>query len=124
MPRSMTRSGAAASVASVALSVLLFANASHALEASACVAAADSAQRLRLAGKLLSAQDALVTCADPSCPGVVRVACSEWLTDVKKSIPTVVFAARETTHSCTASGDRTETHDLLDVDVKVDGKLL
>jgi hypothetical protein len=106
---------------SVLLASLLASRAAWPLDAGSCVQAADSAQQLRLTGRLLAAQDQLVSCADPSCPPVVRVACSEWLNDIRKSIPSVVLAAKESVERC---GREAAVRDLADVDVRLDGRLL
>jgi hypothetical protein len=117
----MRASRAGVALSSV-LSVLLASSGARALDAATCVQAADSGQQLRLAGRLLAAQDKLVACADPSCPPVVRVACSDWLNDIRKSIPSVVFAAKVKVERC--GGGAGEMRDLTDVDVRLDGRLL
>lgn len=57
-----------------------------------CVAQSDEGQFLRDHGKLLLAREALVACAQDSCPQVVRKACAEWLDDVTSRLPTVVLS--------------------------------
>jgi hypothetical protein len=57
----------------------------------ACVAASTDGQALRDAGKLRAAREKLLACARDQCPSIVRKYCSEWLADVEKRIPSVVF---------------------------------
>jgi len=52
------------------------------------------AQKLRKAGSLVAARDALVTCGQGSCPEIVRDKCVEWLPEVEAEIPTVVLVAK------------------------------
>jgi hypothetical protein len=115
------RRSALASAFSVLLASVLASREAWPLDAGSCVRSADSAQQLRLAGKLLAAQEQLVACADPGCPPVVRVACSEWLNDIRKSIPSVVLAAKESVRRC---GGEAAVRDVVDVDVQIDGRLL
>jgi hypothetical protein len=60
----------------------------------ACVAASTDGQALRDAGKLREAREKLVACARDQCPPIVRKYCSEWLADVEKRLPSVVFRAQ------------------------------
>jgi len=64
-------------------------------ETAQCIASHVEAQRLRRDGKLRTARDALVQCARPACPEVLVGECSELLTSVNQSIPTLVFEARD-----------------------------
>jgi hypothetical protein len=107
----------------VVLSMSLATRTVHALDAPACVQAAEEAQKLRKSGALLAAQDQLVACSDLDCPSVVRVACADWLGEVRKAIPSVVFAAKEALPRC-GGGDPAATRDVTDVDVSMDGRLL
>lgn len=61
----------------------------------ACVAATDKAQDLRTARKLLEAREALLECAQPSCPNVIRKDCTRWLAEVDDGLPSVVIRARD-----------------------------
>jgi hypothetical protein len=79
----------------------------------ACVQASDKAQQLRVAGKLLAARDALHTCIQDGCPGVVREACSQWLGEVQASLPSIVIGAKDS-----------DGKDLLDLKVSIDGTLV
>jgi len=62
--------------------------------ATACMQSADRAQVLRRQGKLGAARMALRTCADASCPAVVRDDCRIWTAELQAAQPTVVFAVR------------------------------
>ena len=62
--------------------------------ATACMQSADRAQVLRRQGKLGAARTALRTCADASCPAVVRDDCRIWTAELQAAQPTVVFAVR------------------------------
>lgn len=55
-----------------------------------CVDASERGQHARRATKLLEARSLFVACAAASCPGAVRSACSEWLSAVEASIPSIV----------------------------------
>lgn len=66
-------------------------------ETAQCISSHVEAQRLRRDGKLRAARDALVQCANPSCPTVLVEECSQLLTSVNRSIPTLVFEARDAT---------------------------
>lgn len=59
----------------------------------ACVEAAEGAQDLRSASKLVEAREKLLVCARDVCPAVVRKDCSQWLKETEASVPTVVFRA-------------------------------
>ena len=78
-----------------------------------CVQAAHDGQRLRDAGKLGQAEEALVTCSAPTCPAVVRDYCVGWLADVRARQPSIVLGARD------ARGN-----DLYQVRVLLDGREL
>ena len=67
-------------------------------------------QRLRKEGRLVEARPELLVCARDPCPKVFQPECVEWLGDVEKRVPTVVFRARD------ARGE-----DVADVHVSVDG---
>jgi hypothetical protein len=94
------------------LSALLTAAASRADEPTKqeCIAANESAQALRQAGKLRDAQSKLSVCIASSCPGPVRDDCGQRLDDLQRAIPTVVFDIKDATG-----------RDLLGVQVSIDG---
>jgi hypothetical protein len=75
----------------------------------ACVTAFVEAQKLRKSGSLVKARAELVTCAQTSCPEVVRDKCVAWLPEVEAETPSVILVAK--------SGDGS---DLTDVEVHID----
>ena len=77
----------------------------------ACLDAAEQGQTLRDSGAYLRARDRFVACAGDECPGEVRKRCVDWLEDVEKLLPTVVFGAQQ------------GTGEVADVRVLVDGAL-
>jgi hypothetical protein len=78
-----------------------------------CVAANESAQDLQHAGKLREARARLAVCIADTCPGAVREDCGQRLADVDRSIPTIVFDAKD------AAGN-----DVSAVRVSMDGQAL
>ena len=79
----------------------------------ACIEANTKAQDLRREGKLSEARGQLRTCADPSCPELVRDDCTKRLDDLERAQPTIIFGAKD------ASG-----RDMGAVAVTVDGRPL
>jgi len=79
----------------------------------ACIAANESAQDLRGAGKLIEARAQLATCVSESCPGPVRQDCAARLADVDKALPTLVLVAKDASDG-----------DLAGVRATIDGKAL
>jgi hypothetical protein len=75
-----------------------------------CVAANESAQDLRGAGKLREARQKLAICISESCPGPIREDCAQRLQEVEAAIPTITIEAVDT-----------EGHDLTNVRVTMDG---
>ncbi len=101
-------------VATLALpTVMLAPSVAAAADKAACVAASDSAQGLRSAMKLREARKQLLVCVQDDCPAVVKKDCGDWLAEVDKAIPTVVF------HVTDATGG-----DVSAVKVLVDGAVL
>jgi hypothetical protein len=76
----------------------------------ACAQAAEKAQELRSAGKLLGSLEKLRVCVRTSCPAFLRRDCAQWRTEVEASLPTVVVAAHAD-----------DGRDLVAVRVTVDG---
>jgi hypothetical protein len=97
----------------IALAVLVVSTAAAADDKAACLAASSQGQTLRNAHQLLEAREQFRICSGQQCPGVVQHDCEDWLGEIDKSIPTVVLAAKD------GSG-----HDLFDVTVTVDGKVI
>lgn len=60
-----------------------------------CVSAYVDGQRLRKDGALLTARQELILCASEACPQTLRQQCGPWLDELERSIPSVVFAARD-----------------------------
>src|SRR5438552_19090580 len=79
----------------LASALLGVASPSLADEKLACVNAADAAQRLRNANKLLEARANLQICARDVCPSIVRSDCTRWRAEVEASVPTVVLRAQD-----------------------------
>lgn len=78
-----------------------------------CPAAYEAGQKLRKEGKLVSAREQLLVCAQDACASFIRSDCALWLGEVEQSMPTVVLVAEST-----AGGD------LVDVRVRLDGRAL
>lgn len=76
---------------SLAASLLSSATA-QADDKAACIAANDSANTLRQAGRLKEAKKQYLACAEAHCPKVVRDECLERVGSVDASIPTIVVA--------------------------------
>jgi hypothetical protein len=74
-----------------------------------CVAASESAQDLRIGGRLRDAREKFGLCVSASCPRPVREDCAQRLAEIDQSMPTVVFAAKD------AAGE-----DLFAVSVRMD----
>jgi hypothetical protein len=60
-----------------------------------CIDANETAQTLRKTAKLREAEQRLLVCVAPSCPGPVRDDCAQRLTEVRAAIPTIVFAVKD-----------------------------
>jgi hypothetical protein len=78
-----------------------------------CVTANESAQSLRRNGKLRAARREFLRCTSKACPGPVRDDCEEQLSEVDRTIPSIVFVVTDDAG-----------HNLEHVQVKVDGELL
>ena len=95
------------------IALLLVSGAAYGQEPSnACSDAYVASQRLERAGKLVEARREMLTCADASCPSAIQTDCVQWLGELRRKLPSAVFAVRD-------SGG----HDLVDVRVLVDGAL-
>ena len=88
-------------------------SAARADEKVACVTAAESAQQQRSEGKLRDARLSLHLCARDVCPALVRNDCTQWLTEIEASLPTIVLRA---------TGARGQ--DITDIKVSLDGQAL
>ena len=80
---------------------------------SECIAANESAIKLRSDHKLLEARDQTVVCASSSCPGAIRNVCQQRIASLNVALPSIVFQAKD------AGGN-----DLTAVTVTIDGRPL
>jgi hypothetical protein len=78
-----------------------------------CVAASETGQGLRSAGRLRDARTKFRECVSQSCPRPVREDCAQRVAEMETAIPTLVLAAKD------LAGN-----DLLAVAVRVDGQSL
>jgi hypothetical protein len=60
-----------------------------------CIAANESAQDLRQAGKLREARQKLTLCLATSCPELLRQDCAQRVNDIDAAMPTVVFEVKD-----------------------------
>lgn len=60
-----------------------------------CAQAYEDAQEHRSEGRLGQAGEALLICAQAHCPAFVQTDCAQWLTEVKKEMPSVIFEATD-----------------------------
>ncbi len=95
-------------VGMTALTSVMGTTAAHANDRQACLEAYDNAQTMKQEGKLVAARERLLVCARNVCPTILRKDCTQWLSEVDASIPTVVISVQD------ASG-----RDLVDVKVTV-----
>lgn len=75
----------------------------------ACIAAHESGQEKRLAGRLLDARKALSQCAAKQCPREIATQCTQWLMELRGEIPSVVLVVRDQ-----QGRDRSDARVLLD----------
>lgn len=100
-----------------ATAVVAFALAGTSLSATAraddkaCMAAAARGQELRDEGRLVEAKPFFQQCADAACPAPIPGYCADWLADLNKKLPSVVFRATD------ESG-----RDVADASAVIDGK--
>jgi hypothetical protein len=86
---------------------------SRADDKAVCLEATERGQSLRATHKLVEARKQFLACARAECPAIVQQTCGGWLTEIEKSLPSVVITAKD------ASGA-----DVVDVTVTVDGEPL
>jgi hypothetical protein len=77
-----------------------------------CVAASERAQQLKSAGKLSDAREQLMVCSRAECPKLIQQDCTQWMSEVLGTLPSVVPGAKDK-----------KGRDVLDVRVAVDGKV-
>jgi hypothetical protein len=85
--------GAALFVVLAAMGTTLPATAQSGDVKAACLNAYEQAQVARNASKFAEARTSLLACAQEECPGLVRADCVQWLTDLEKAYPSVVYDA-------------------------------
>ncbi len=81
-------------------------------ERQACLVAHGETQAQRNKGLVVSARDAARACAAPICPNLLRTDCVQWLADIDRSVPSVIFEVK------------TDEGDVSNVRVSVDDKLV
>ncbi len=79
----------------------------------ACLSASEKGQKARSAGRLREAHEHFLVCGAEGCPALVKNDCVNWNADLLRSMPSVVFGARD------KAG-----RDLFDVTVSMDGEVL
>ncbi len=62
-----------------------------------CIAASESGQDLRHAGKLNDARTQFAVCVAASCPGPIRDDCAQRRNEIAKAMPSVVFEVKDAT---------------------------
>lgn len=77
-------------------------------EKAACLAKHEEAQVSQQQGRLRAARDALLACARPRCPALLRADCTSWLSALVSEIPSVVISAES------KRGDETDVRVLID----------
>lgn len=90
---------------------LTLSSVAYAQDKKACIAATEEGQNLRDQGKLADAKAQFQICTAKTCGAAVSKQCTEWLAEVEKDQPTVLFRAKD-------SGGK----EVVDVKVLVDGK--
>jgi hypothetical protein len=78
-----------------------------------CIAASESGQGLRHAGKLLDARAQFKLCFAASCPGPIREDCAQRLHEIAKAMPVIIFELKDTAG-----------HDAVGVTIMMDGQPL
>lgn len=56
----------------------------------ACAASFKNAQRQRKQNALVSAQQELLACGQPSCPEAIQTKCVAWLDEVRQAVPSII----------------------------------
>lgn len=85
--------GSSTAAVGVALAICMLSTVAMADEKKVCSTTAESAQSHRTEGKLVTAREELVRCAQESCPKVVREACAGWLDEIATELPSIVLRA-------------------------------
>jgi hypothetical protein len=79
----------------------------------ACAEAYEQAQVTRNSGKLKESEESLRICVRDVCPDFVKIDCGQWLSDVRREMPSVILMVTD------GSGN-----EVTDVQVTLDGALL
>lgn len=79
----------------------------------ACAEAYEQAQVARNSGKLRESEEQLRICVRDVCPDFVKVDCGQWLSDVRREMPSVILVVTDG-----------KGNELTDVQVTMDGALL
>lgn len=77
-----------------------------------CVSASEKGQQLRSAGRLVEAREQLNLCGRVECPKLIQQDCTQWMSEVLASLPSIVPGAK----------DR-RGRDVIDARLSIDGKL-
>jgi hypothetical protein len=77
-----------------------------------CVAASEKGQQLRSSGKLVDAREQFNLCGRTECPKLIQQDCTQWMSEVLASLPSVVPGAK----------DR-KGRDIVDARLTIDGKV-
>ena len=77
-----------------------------------CVSASEKGQQLRSAGRLVEAREQLNLCGRLECPKLIQQDCTQWMSEVLASLPSIVPGAK----------DR-RGRDVIDARLSIDGKL-
>jgi hypothetical protein len=112
-PRARASVGRALLTAATLLAIVPQVSRASADEKQACVAASEKAQQLRSAGKLGEARDQLNICGRTECPKLVQQDCTQWMSELLASLPSVVPGARDL-----------KGRDIVDARLTVDGKVV
>jgi hypothetical protein len=104
---------AAAVFAALCLPSVCVTPAQAASDMETCITSHEQSQKLKKDGKLLAARAQLINCARDVCPGVIKKECSQMLTEVDESTPSIVVEAKGT------AGE-----DLVEMKVTMDGEPL
>lgn len=96
------------------IAALVLATPAHADEpVDVCIDASARGQALRDEGRLLEARRAFLSCAEATCPGLIRKDCTAWHAEVDGLVPSIVARAQDDAG-----------HDLKDATFAVDGELV
>ncbi len=78
-----------------------------------CVTASEKGQQLRSAGKLVEAREQFNVCGRTECPKLIQQDCTQWMSEVLASLPSVVPGAKD--H---------KGRDIVDARLSIDGKVV